>query len=108
MVSFNTQYLQAFVQHLSVLEEEQFEPKQINGKETYQFRCPFCSQYSRSARSKKNKHGRLVRTGDNSWIYSCTRGFSNECRGGARSFHNFLAMLHPGIFRDYLRSLNHG
>ena len=108
MVSCNTQYLQAVVQYLSVLEEEQVEPRQINGKETYQFRCPFCSQYSRSARSKKNKHGRLVRTGDNSWIYSCSRGFSNECRGGARSFHNFLAMLHPGIFRDYLRSLNQG
>ena len=108
MVSCNAHYLQAVVQYLSVLEEEKLEVEEVNGKQTYRFKCPFCSQYSRSARSKKNKHGRLVRTGDNSWIYSCSRGFSNECRGGARSFHNFLAMLHPGIFGDYLRSLNQG
>ena len=106
MVSCNTQYLQAVVQYLSVLEEEKLEVEEVNGKQAYRFKCPFCSQYSRSERCKRNKHGRLTRTGENSWIYSCTRGFSNECRGGARSFHNFLAMLHPGLFSEYQRSLS--
>ena len=108
MVSCNTQYLQAVIQYLSVLEEEKVEPEEVNGKETYRFKCPFCSQYTKSPKCRKNKHGSLIRTGENSWIYSCKRGWSNECRGGARSFHNFLALLHPGLFKDYLRSLNQG
>ena len=108
MVSCNTQYLQAVVQYLSVLEEEELEIEEVNAKQTYRFKCPFYSQYSRSERCKRNKHGRLTRACENSWIYSCTRGFSNECRGGFRSFHNFLAMLHPGIFREYQRSLSQG
>ena len=108
MVSCNTQYLQAVVKYLSVLEEEELEVEEVNGKQAYRFKCPFCSQYSRQEKSKRSKRGRLVRTGDNSWIYTCSRGISNECRGGARSFHNFLAMLHPGLFREYQRSLSQG
>ncbi len=108
MISCNAQYLQAVVQYLSVLEEQHLETEELNGKETYRFRCPFCSHYSVSEKSKKSKHGRLVRTSGNSWIYTCSKGFSNECRGGARSFHNFLAMLHPGLFREYQQSLSQG
>ena len=92
----------------SSLQDKIDQIEEINGKDAYRFKCPFCSQYSRQERSKRSKRGRLVRTGDNTWIYTCSRGFSNECRGGARSFHNFLAMLHPGLFREYQRSLSQG
>ena len=106
MISCNNQYLQAVVQYLSVLEEEQLEVEEWNGKETYLFRCPFCSHYSSTKRSKQNKTGRLVRAGSYSWIYTCSRGYSNECRGGARSFHSFLAMLHRGLFYEYQQCLS--
>lgn len=40
MISCNTQHLQAVVQYLSVLEEQQLEIEELNGKETYCFQVP--------------------------------------------------------------------
>ncbi len=104
-MSVNSEYFQAVVHYLSVLGEEEPEKTRLNGKDAYVFPCPFCTQYVQTDQAKQNKTGRLVRVKDNSWVFSCRRGFSKECRGGVRSFHNFLAFLHPGLFREYQQSL---
>ena len=104
-MSVNSEYLQAVVHYLSVLGEEEPEKTRLNGKDAYVFPCPCCTQYVQTDQAKQNKTGRLVKVQDNSWIFTCSRGFSKECRGGARSFHNFLAFLHPGLFREYQQSL---
>ena len=104
-MSVNSDYLQVVLQYLSVLEEQDLEKIIHNGKETYLFACPFCSKYVRTDKAKQKKTGRLVKVQDNTWVFSCRRGFSKECRGGVRSFHNFLLFLHPGLFREYQQSL---
>lgn len=104
-MSVNTQYLQAVIHYLSVLGEEAPEKTRLNGKDAYVFSCPFCSQYVHTDQAKQSKTGRLVKVKDNTWVFSCRRGFSKECRGGSRSFHNFLAFLHPGLLEDYQVSL---
>ena len=105
-MSVNSEYLEAVIKYLEVLEEQEMEKIVLNGKETYLFACPFCSKYVQTDQAKQNKTGRLVKVQDNTWVFSCRRGFSKECRGGVRSFHNFLAFLHPGLFREYRQSLS--
>ena len=103
--SVNTQYLDAVVKYLSVLSDEQLQLTQFNGKDAYLFPCPFCTQYVHNTEAKQRKTGRLIRVQRDEWIFSCGRGFSSDCRGGSRSFYNFLLMLHPQLFQEYQISL---
>ena len=64
-MSVNSEYLEAVVKYLSVLEEQEMEKIVLNGKETYLFSCPFCSKYVQTDQAKQNKTGHLVRVQDN-------------------------------------------
>jgi len=103
--SVNAQYLDAVIKYLSVLSDEQLQLTQFNGKDAYLFSCPFCTPYVHNPEAKQKRIGRLVRVQGDEWIFSCGRGFSCDCKGGARSFYNFLLMLHPQLFREYQISL---
>ena len=103
--SVNTQYLGAVVKYLSVLSDEHLKITQFNGKDAYLFPCPFCSHYTHTQESRQKKTGRLLRVQGDEWVFSCGRGYSSDCRGGVRSFYNFLLMLHPQLFREYQTSL---
>ena len=108
-MSVNQRYVDLSVAYLSVLEEEQIELIQREGKDTYNFSCPFCSQFITNEKAAKKKTGHLIRTGGDSWKFICTKGGSRECNrkyGGERSLHNFLAMLNPDLSRRYIRDLD--
>lgn len=103
--SVNSQYLDAVIKYLSVLSDEQLQLTQFNGKDAYLFPCPFCTQYVHKSDTKKRKTGRLIRVRRDEWVFSCGRGYSVDCRGGTRSFYNFLLMLHPQLHKEYQISL---
>ena len=105
MSSINQKYLEIVLAYLSVLEEKELQLTQFNGKDAYLFHCPHCTKYVHSIKGKQRKTAKLIRTGGNSWVFSCSRGYSIECRGGAKSFHNFLAMLNPDLFSRYRKEL---
>ena len=105
-MSVNSQYLQAVIKYLTVVEEAEVESTEFKGMQAYELKCPFCTQYVRTEEAKSRKTAKLFQVKPNSWVFQCTRGFSDECRGGIRSFHNFLLFLHPGLFREYQESLN--
>ena len=102
--SVNDQYLEATIKYLSVLMEQKIELADFKGKDAYLFSCPFCTQFVRSEKSRKKRTARLMRVGYG-WEFNCSRGFSCDCRGGSRSFHNFLLLLHPQLHREYRISL---
>ena len=104
MESINERYLNLVIAYLSVL-NEQIEPSEINGCNGYQFQCPFCSHLVKGEKTSKRRTAHLIRTCENSWVFNCCRRWSNECRGGHRSFHNFLAMLNPSLFKRYQKDL---
>ena len=105
MGTINQKYLEIVLAYLSVLEEKGLQLTQFNGKDAYLFHCPHCTKYVHSIKGKQRKTAKLIRTGGNSWVFSCSRGYSIECRGGAKSFHNFLAMLNPDLFSRYRKEL---
>ena len=101
MQSINDQYLDAAIKYLSVLMEQKIELTQVKGMDAYLFSCPFCTQYVRSTDARERKTAALIQVRPNEWIFNCHRGFSSDCRGGYRSFYNFLLMLHPQLFNEY-------
>ena len=102
--SVNDQYLDATIKCLSVLMEQKIELADFKGKDAYLFSCPFCTQFVRSEKSRQKRTARLMRVGYR-WEFTCSRGFSCDCRGGSRSFHNFLLLLNPQLFKEYQISL---
>ena len=88
--------------------DKDIETEKINGLISYKFACPWCSIYSDSEDSRKNKCASLVPIqGSYDYKFICMRSRSNECRRiyGGRSFHNFLAMYNPELFRQYKKDL---
>ena len=104
-MSVNKDYLDVVIKYLSVLEEEDLQLTQFNGKDAYQFYCPFCHHFVQSEEARSKRTAKLVRVQNNEWIFNCSRGFSKDCRGGYRSFYNFLLMLHPQLFKEYQEAL---
>ena len=100
-MSVNQEYLEVTIKYLSVLEGENLQLQELRGKDAYKFHCPFCSQYVRSTDARERKTAALIQVRPNEWIFNCHRGFSSDCKGGYRSFYNFLLMLHPQLFREY-------
>lgn len=104
-MSVNQDYLDAVIKYLSVLEEEDLQLTQFNGKDAYQFHCPFCNHLVQGEATRAKRTAKLIRVQNDEWIFTCSRGFHKDCRGGYRSFHNFLLMLHPQLFREYQEAL---
>ena len=101
----NSKYLFVVIHYLSAVNEES--PKQViaKGMDAYEFHCPFCTHLVRSEKSRQNRTAKLINQSGDSWIFKCSRGYSSECRGGFKSFYNFLLLLHPGLHEEYRVSL---
>ena len=102
----NTDYLSATVQCLNILTGEELVPTTINGKNAYSFHCPFCTCLVHSEEAKQRRTARLIRERADSWGFTCSRGFSIDCKGGVRSMHNFLLLLNPDLYREYMFTLS--
>lgn len=102
----NADYLSATVQYLSILTGEELVPATVNGKNAYSFHCPFCTCLVHSEEAKRRRTARLIREYADSWVFTCSRGFSVDCKGGVRSMHNFLLLLNPDLYREYMFSLS--
>ena len=88
--------------------DEKVDTKLINGLKSYEFACPWCSYYINSPKYRNRKCASLVPIqGSYDYKFICMRSSSNECRRiyGGRSFHNFLAMYNPEIFKKYQRDM---
>ena len=105
MSSVNQRYLDLVLAYLSVLEEEKIELTKIKGLDAYRFSCPFCTRYVESQKALSNKTASLRNVGGDSWRFKCTRGYHSDCRGGDRSFHNFLLILNSDLGQRYRRDL---
>ena len=81
--------------------EQKIELTQVKDMDAYEFCCPYCTQYVQSEGAQQRKTASLLRVKGSEWIFKCSRGFSSDCRGGYRSFYNFLLMLHPKLFKEY-------
>ena len=101
----NADYFSATIMYLSALNGEKPEAATFKGKDSYLFHCPFCTQYVYSKEARNRRTAKFIRERDNSWNFTCSRGYSIECRGGVRSMHNFLLLLNPDLFREYQFSL---
>ena len=80
----------------------------VNGLQTYNFDCPWCSMYSNKEKSKRKKSAYLSPVQDSfEYRFVCMRSYSPECRRihGGRSFYNFLAMYNPHLFEQYKKEL---
>ena len=102
----NADYFSATVQYLNILTGEELVPTTINGKDAYSFHCPFCTCLVHSIDAKHRRTARLIRERADSWVFTCSRGFSVDCKGGVRSMHNFLLLLNPDLYREYMFSLS--
>jgi len=102
----NADYFSATVQYLNVLTGEELVRTQVNGKDAYSFHCPFCTCWVQSQEARKRRTAKFIREYGDSWVFTCSRGFSKECKGGVRSMHNFLLLLNPDLHREYQFSLS--
>ena len=88
--------------------DEKVDTKLINGLKSYEFACPWCSYYINSPKYRNRKCASLVPIqGSYDYKFICMRSGTPECRRikGGRSFHNFLAMYNPALFREYKKDL---
>jgi len=101
----NSDYFSAAIHYLSAVNGESPTPAVVKGMDAFEFHCPFCNHFVQSDKSKRNKTAKLTNASGDTWIFTCSRGFSPECRGGHKSFYNFLLLLHPDLHHEYKISL---
>ena len=104
-MGINSDYFSAVIHYLSAINGETPKPVAVKGLNAYAFYCPFCHHLVRGEEAKKNKTAKLTNQSGDTWIFTCSRGYSEECRGGFKSFYNFLLLLHPGLHEEYRISL---
>ena len=72
----------------------------------YKFPCCFCSCFVRTEHLRLRQIASLTPSTDSiDYLFKCRRGFSKECRGGPRTFHNFLAFYNSSLFNQYKKEL---
>ena len=101
----NAEYFSAVIHYLTAYNGEPPEPVTVKGMDAYEFHCPFCTGWVRNEKSRRNRTAKLINQSGDAWIFKCARGYSSECRGGFKSFYNFLLFLHPELHREYQISL---
>ena len=78
-----------------------------NGMLCLTFQCPFCTHQIRGVKERKKHTAKLIPQRDGFNVYfHCKRGGSPECRGGYRSFLNFLRMFNPELAVKYQKEFN--
>tara|TARA_Y100001973_G_scaffold77071_1_gene112665 strand:- start:85 stop:480 length:396 start_codon:yes stop_codon:yes gene_type:complete len=81
-----------------------------NGRIAYRFPCSFCQPFYDSKKIRNNQMGEIflstgMKYSSTDWCFRCRRRGSLECRGGTKSFYNFLAMFNPTLFDEYKQEL---
>ena len=72
----------------------------------YKFPCCFCSCFVRTEHLRVRQLASLTPYKDSfDYLFKCRRSFSKECRGGTKTFHNFLAIYNPSLFNQYKKEL---
>ena len=88
--------------------------KTEEGLNAYSFSCPFCSKFVHSKKCKKTETASILplkgveKFKGYKWYFRCKRGYSPECRGGYKSFYNFLCMYDHSLWTKYRDDLNLG
>ena len=82
-----------------------------DGKVAYKFPCPHCQSFYDDQEIRNNQMGELfpdkqMQYSSSSWSFRCRRRGSPECRGGTKSFYNFLAIYDPELFITYKKEIN--
>ena len=88
--------------------DEDVDTEIVNGLKTYKFSCPWCSMFCHTEYTRSKKCASLTPVeGSYDYKFICMRSGSPECRRihGGRSFHNFLCMYSPELFRKYKKDL---
>ena len=83
----------------------------LNGKVAYKFPCPHCQSFYDNQEIRNKQMGELfqdqqMQYSSSSWFFRCKRRGSPECRGGTKSFYNFLAIYYPQLFEEYKKEIN--
>ena len=83
----------------------------LNGKVAYRFPCPFCQSFYDSKKIRNKQMGEIfasakMKYSSTDWCFRCRRRGSLECRGGTKSFYNFLAIYYPQLFNEYKREID--
>jgi len=105
MTTLNEKYLRKVLPYLHGLDGGECKEKIFrNGLKGYEFPCPFCSDYQSKPKHKRKRVAYLLPHKESfSWTFFCHRKQSNECFGDGKSFHNFLMMINPTLFKQYLK-----
>tara|TARA_B100001250_G_scaffold199152_1_gene170839 strand:- start:231 stop:626 length:396 start_codon:yes stop_codon:yes gene_type:complete len=82
-----------------------------NGKVAYKFPCPHCQSFYDNQEIRNKQMGELfqdqqMQYSSSSWSFRCRRRGSPECRGGTKSFYNFLAIYDPDLFDSYKKEID--
>ena len=108
-MTLQEKYIQKILPSLSGEGEVRLSTK--NGGAAYMFPCPFCSHLrTTSGKVRSHKRTAILMPHPNckyEYIFNCTRGYSPECKGEARGFHNFLIMYKPYLAERYKFERDH-
>ena len=109
--SITKRYIDLLLQSLCGNEGGEVDTFTLNGKVAYKFPCPFCQSFYDNKEIRNNQMGEIfsaekMQYSSSSWFFRCKRRGSPECRGGTKSFYNFLAIYYPQLFEEYKKEIN--
>ena len=110
-MSITKRYIDLLLPSLAGNEGGEVDTFTLNGKVAYKFPCPFCQSFYDSKKIRNNQMGEIfeaskMKYSSSSWFFRCKRRGSPECRGGTKSFYNFLAIYYPQLFNEYKREID--
>ena len=110
-MSITKRYIDLLLPSLAGNEGGEVDTFTLNGKIAYRFPCPFCQSFYDSKKIRNNQMGEIfaaskMKYSSSSYFFRCRRRGSAECRGGTKSFYNFLAIYYPQLFDEYKREIN--
>ena len=114
-MSVTEQYIDLIIPSLSGSDSESLSIfKTEEGLIAYRFCCPLCGKFCKSESSKKNQTAEIIPLKGSpkykgyKWYFRCRRRYSPDCRGGYKSFYNFLCMYDHSLWTKYRDDLNLG
>ena len=114
-MSVTEQYIDLIIPSLSGEDSESLSIfKTDEGLIAYKMVCPFCGKFCKSDKSRKNQTAEIIPLKGSpkykgyKWYFRCRRRYSPDCRGGYKSFYNFLCMYDTNLFSRYVQELHLG
>ena len=110
-MSITKRYIDLLLPSLTGNEGGEVDTFTLNGKVAYKFPCPFCQSFYDNKEIRNNQMGEIfaatkMKYSSSSYFFRCRRRGSLECKGGTKSFYNFLAIYYPQLFNEYRREIN--